>query len=97
MDVFANPDHLSLSAYLEAHLSFLKNPAVAVTQGHAGKASVPAALIDQPRSGQAFGQRLAVFALSDGRIVRLACPDRDTPALALLFEKALVSFEEVAP
>lgn len=95
--VFANPERLPLSTYVEAHLSFLRIPAVAITEGVAGKTGARAVLFDQPRTGQAFGQRVAVFALSDGRVVKLACPNRDEPSLALLFEKSLASFEEVAP
>ncbi|HEY3451501.1 MAG TPA: hypothetical protein VGK67_34400 [Myxococcales bacterium] len=97
VDLFANPGRLSLSDYVTTHLRFLKTPATATAEGQAGKAQVRAILLDQPRTGQAFGQRLAVFALSDARIVRISCPDRDEPALARLFEKALESFEERAP
>ena len=96
VDVLANPERLPLDRYFETHLGFLRDPSTAVTEGRAGKAKAHALLLDQPRTGQAFGQRLAVFALGS-RIVKLSCPNRDDPALARLFERALESFEESAP
>jgi hypothetical protein len=93
LEIFHNAEGLALPRFFDAHLSFLQDPAIARTEGLAGKARVPAILLDQPRTGQAFAQRIAFFALG-GRVFKLACVDRDDPATALLFERALQTLEE---
>jgi len=96
VDVFHNPQGLSLARFFESYLAHLQDPATTVAEGRATPKSVPAILLDQPRTGQAFGQRIAVFALGE-RIVKVACIDRDQPSYVLLFERAVQSFEEVKP
>ncbi len=99
VDVFDNPDRLTLGQFFEVHLGWLRDPSTSVLDGVAGKDGVPALLVDQPRTGQAWAQRLAVFALGD-RILKVSCLNRDDPILLRLFERALESVgepPEVAP
>lgn len=96
VETYANPEGLSARRFLDKYLSYLRDPATTALAGTAGKAEAPAILLDQPRSGQAFGQRIAVFALG-ARVFKIACPDRDDPVKLRLFERAVASFEEVAP
>lgn len=94
VDVFENPERLSLQEFFDTHLAFLRDPLTLVIEGQGGTDRTPAILLDQPRTGQAWAQRLAVFQLGQ-RIVKLSCLDRDDPTQLWLFEQALEQIEEL--
>ncbi len=79
VEVWYNPALLPLDDWFKEHLAFMRD-------GHALFSWTPLSASQQrgmeirrPRTGQAFGQRIAVFALAD-RIFRVTCQNQDNPA-----------------
>lgn len=90
IEVFDNPDALSLVAFFDRHFAWMRGDEVAVSQGVVGQRRRPAIVIEQPRSPQMFAQRTVVLQL-DGRVHRVTCANRDEPRALAVFERVLDS------
>lgn len=95
VDVWRNPDRLALQRWFDQHLAFMVEKDTAVLSRSAGRARVEALLLEQPRTGQAFARKVAVFALGD-RVLRVSCINRDDRASHAAWERILDTLEEVA-
>ena len=91
VDVWDNPDALALAPWFERHLAFTQLPPALTSSGTATAARVPAILVSQPRSEQAAGRDIAVFA-SGGRVFRVTCHDRDDPRSQAVYARVLETF-----
>lgn len=87
VDVWDNPEDLSLSRWFEQNLAFMRRGHAIISRATLSTHRVRGMIIQRPRSPQAYGQRIALFAAA-GRVVRLTCQDQDDPA-------ALKAFKEV--
>jgi hypothetical protein len=91
VDVWHNPAGLALAPWFERHLAFMRVPPALTETGTATAARVPAILVAQPRSEQAAGRDLAVFA-GGGRVFRVTCHDRDDPRRQAVYARLLETF-----
>ena len=96
VDAWDNPAGLALAPWFERHLAFTRGPPALTSSGTATAARVPAILVAQPRSEQAAGRDLAVFAVS-GRVFRVTCHDRDDPRRQAVYARVLDTFAAEAP
>ena len=91
VEAWDNPGGLELAAWFERHLAFSRVPPALTATGTATAARVPAILVQQPRSEQAAGRDLAVFAVG-ARVFRVTCHDRDDPRSRAVYERLLETF-----
>ena len=96
VDVWHNPEGLELARWFQANLSFLLEKDTAVLSRSATRLRVEARVLEQPRTGQAFARKVAVFALGK-RVFRVTCVNRDDRDSLAAFDRLLDSFEEAAP
>ncbi len=97
VDVWDNPEGLALAPWFERHLAFVRVPPALTADGTATAARVPAILVAQPRSDQAAGRDIAVFAVGR-RVYRVTCHDRDAPRTREVYARVLATFTaEAAP
>lgn len=92
LGLFRNPKQLELNAWVDAALPFLRSPEHTVLPWFATRARVPAVLFEQPRSGQQYARRTAVFRLGE-RVVSLSCRNIESPRAVAAFEAILASLE----
>lgn len=95
LGVFRDEKRRPLADFITATLPFLRAPDATSMPWTATKAKVPAVLVEQPRSGQQFARRDAVFRVGD-RVVHLTCLNLEDRAAVTVFE-ALLERLEVAP
>ncbi len=95
LGVFKNPKRLALDAFVAATLPFLRTGDTTRMPWLAMKERVPALLFEQPRTGQQFARRAAVFRAGD-RVVLLTCLDIEDRAAVAVFE-AILGQLEVTP
>ena len=92
VDVWDNPEGLSLQEWFDQHLAYSVTEGCAVTRRPVGAASSEAIVVDQPRSPQADPKRIATFA-SGQRIFRVTCFDASDLESVKAFDEALSTFD----
>lgn len=92
LGLYRNPKQLALGAWVDATLPFLRAPEHTVLPWFATRARVPAVLFEQPRSGQQYARRTAVFRLGE-RVVALSCRNIESPRAVAAFEAILGALE----
>jgi hypothetical protein len=95
LGVFRDRKRRPLADFVRATLPFLRAPEATSMPWTATREKVPALLFEQPRSGQQFARRDAVFRVGD-RVVHLTCLDLEDRAAVAVFE-ALLERLEVYP
>ncbi len=95
LGLFSNPKSRSLEAWVTATLPFLRASANASMPWQATVKRVPALVIEQPRSPQQYGQRVAIFRLGE-TVVVVSCRNVESPRAVSEFE-AIVAGLEVLP
>ncbi len=91
IDVFVDPKKPDAWTFFERNLSFMRDEETSVASAVVSALHVPGLLLTQPRSGQSFGHKAAVFAVGD-RIFRVTCLDKDAPRARKVFERLLETF-----
>ena len=92
VDLWSNPARLPLARWFDRHLAFVRDGHAAVDWVPLTRHHVMGMLIERPRSPQAYGQRIALFALG-ARVIRVTCLDRDEAGALAAFEEVIRSFE----
>jgi hypothetical protein len=92
VDVWVDPSKPDVSAFFEAYLAFMRDGETAIASGVVSKQRVAGLLLAQPRSGQSFGRKAAVFAVGD-RVFRITCLDKDDARARKVFERLLETFD----
>lgn len=95
LGVFRDAKRRSLADFVTATLPFLRAPESTSMPWTATSEKRPAVLFEQPRSGQQFARRDAVFRVGD-RVVHLTCLNLEDRAAVTVFE-ALLARLEVSP
>ncbi len=90
VEVWDNPTSLPVGAWFEEHLSFVRDGLEQTSWATVSSHRVRGMVIRRPRSPQAFGQRMAVFA-ANGRVVRLVCQNEDHAATLAAHQQVLAS------
>jgi hypothetical protein len=90
--LFENPKSLGLEAWVKANLSFLRAEGNTSMPWQATPKRVPALVIEQPRSPQQYGQRVAIFRLGE-RMVVVSCRNVESPRAVTSFEAILAGLE----
>jgi hypothetical protein len=91
IDLWANPEGLALSSWIDTHASYLKNGGADLEETTVGKTRVNAIVADQPRSCQAANIITAVFAL-DGHVIAVTCANGEDPVARRTFDVVLNTF-----
>ena len=92
VDIWSNPTRLPLARWFDRHLAFVRDGHAAVDWVPLTRHQVMGMLIERPRTPQAYGQRIALFALG-ARVIRVSCYDRDEPDALAAFEQVVGTFE----
>ena len=92
VDVWISTGKEGLWTFFEKHLSFMRDEETSIASVVITAEHVPGILISQPRSGQSFGRKIAVFAAGD-RIFRVTCLDKDDSRALKVFEQLVESFQ----
>jgi len=93
--VYDDPKHRSLDAFVKATLPMLLTPDTTKMPWLATSERRAALLFEQPRTGQQFGRRAAVFRIGS-RVVHVTCVNIEDPKAVAAFE-AVVAQAEVRP
>lgn len=88
VEVWDNPTSLPVGPWFEQHLSFVRDGHERVSWRMLSSHRVRGMLIRQPRSPQAFGQRMAIFS-AGGKVVRVTCLNEDVPATLAAFQQVV--------
>lgn len=92
VDVWVDPSQPGVAAFFEAHLSFMRDGETSLASVVVSKQRAAGMLLAQPRSGQSFGRKAAVFAVGD-RVFRITCLDKDDERARKVFEHLLETFD----
>ncbi|MHB8875121.1 MAG: hypothetical protein ACYC8T_15655 [Myxococcaceae bacterium] len=95
VDVWVDPERRELGRFFESFLSFLRDEETSIASVVVSRQRVAGMLLSQPRSGQSFGQKAAVFAV-DGRVFRITCLNKDDPRALKVFERVVQTFDAEA-
>lgn len=97
IDLWDNPEKLSLQQWFERHLAFTVADGATVEQRRVGVSHAEGIVVNQLRSPQSEARRIAVFA-SGARIVRVTCYDSADEQSVKVFDRVTESFDsEVTP
>lgn len=93
IDVWDNPQRLSLRPWFDATLGFLVQETTKQSERPMSSAHLAGILLEEPASPQAASQAIAVFA-SGAQVVRITCLDPEGDAVARrLFERVVDEIE----
>ena len=90
IQLWDNPTGLPLATWFDEHLAFVRDRHAIVSWASLSTHRVQGMVIRRPRSGQAHGQRMAVFAAA-GQVVRVTCQDEDHPATLAAYDQVVQS------
>ena len=90
VEIWDNPTSLPVGAWFEEHLAFVRDGHAVINWAMVSGHRVRGMLIRQPRSPQAFGQRMAIFS-AGGRVVRVTCQNEDDAATLAAFRQVVAS------
>jgi len=92
IDVWVDASKPDVASFFEAHLAFMRDGETSIASVVVSKQHVAGMLLSQPRSGQSFGRKAAVFAVGD-RVFRITCLDKDDERARKVFERLVQSFD----
>lgn len=90
--VFRDAGALELEDWIASYAAFLKTADTTRLLWHATRAHLRAQLFEQPRDGQTWARRTAVFRAGN-RIIKLSCLNKDDPRSEAEFETILEQLE----
>lgn len=88
LQLWDNPTALPVGAWFEEHLAFVRDGHARIRWDTVSAHAVRGMVIRQPRSPQAFGQRMALFSAA-GRVVRVTCQNEDHQPTLAAFSQVL--------
>jgi hypothetical protein len=92
IDVWHDPERLPLASWFDKHLAFVRDGNAAIGWAPMTRHQALGMNIERLRSPQAYGQRIALVAVS-GRVVRVTCYDSESPAAVAAFTRVVDSLE----
>ena len=90
VEVWRDPQSLPVGQWFARHLSFVRDGLEQVSWRNVSAHEVRGMVLRPPRSPQALGQRMAIFA-HRGRVVRVVCQDEDHADALAAFQQVVSS------
>ena len=92
VDVWVDPSREGVWPFFEKYLAFMRGEQTSVASVVISRQRVQGILLLEPRSGQSYGHKVAVFAVG-ARVFRVTCLDKDDPRALKVFDHLVESFD----